>query len=154
MDTRQVFASYDLESGLSSGAFDYCPKCASSMATIELEGHLRKACPQCGFIQFRNPAPAVAVLIVHQNRFLLGKRLAGVAGGALHSGDDFTEARWFDFGKPLPAMAFEEDLYIIERYSTGDLPRLPVDSRFAGKPAKEEPAADLRRPALKLALFG
>jgi hypothetical protein len=34
----------------------------------------RPACSNCGFVQHRNPAPTVSVLVVDEDRVLLGKR--------------------------------------------------------------------------------
>jgi 8-oxo-dGTP diphosphatase len=42
---------------------------------LEESGHrLRPTCTSCGFIQFKNPAPTVSILIVKGDRVLLGKR--------------------------------------------------------------------------------
>jgi NADH pyrophosphatase NudC (nudix superfamily) len=191
---RQVFFANNLEAGPREGNFPFCPYCTSRMEITQIEDRSRPVCPNCGFIQYRNPAPAVAVLVVSGNRFLLGKRLSGVSKGKwatpsgyiefvedfltsgirevreetgleitveailnvassflspsyhffsvyllasvvdgnLQSGDDFSEARWFEFGEPLPELAFEEDAFMIRRYASGRLGKLPVDERYAG----------------------
>ena len=57
---------------------------------------------------------------------------AGVAGGELCAGDDLEMLAWVPLSGPLPDMAFEADLQIVERYQeTGLNERLPVDSVYA-----------------------
>jgi ADP-ribose pyrophosphatase YjhB (NUDIX family) len=48
----------------------------------------RPTCPTCGFVQFRNPALAVAVLVAAADRVLLGRRSGSPGAGkwALPSG--------------------------------------------------------------------
>jgi NADH pyrophosphatase NudC (nudix superfamily) len=192
MNIRQVFTAKDVNPEQRSGDYKYCPCCTSRLALIVVEGRHRPVCPGCGFIQFRNPAPAVAVLVISGNQFLLGKRLAGVSqgkwatpsgyiefeedfltagirevweetglqikieailnvassflsagyhffsvyllatviGGELRSGDDFSDAQWFEFGDALPELAFEEDAHMIARVATGNYPVLPVDESY------------------------
>jgi NADH pyrophosphatase NudC (nudix superfamily) len=194
MDIRQVFTVKDVNPEQRRGDYSFCPNCTSRMGLTSIENRDRPVCPNCGLIQFRNPSPAVAVLVVSENRFLLGKRLAGVSqgkwatpsgyieyeedflttgirevreetgleikidailnvassfispsshffsvyllasviGGELRSGDDFSEAQWFEFGGLLPELAFEEDAHMIARYASNNFPRLPVDQRYAG----------------------
>jgi 8-oxo-dGTP diphosphatase len=58
---------------------------------------------------------------------------AGVVGGELRAGDDLEALEWVPLSGPLPAMAFEADEWIIERYQkTGIEGALPVDPDFAG----------------------
>ncbi len=53
----------------------YCQVCGSE-CEVYLDGHIkREACPNCGFIYYRNPYPCVSVLVIDDNgRVLLGKR--------------------------------------------------------------------------------
>ena len=96
MQIRQVFAAYDQQENQAVGGFKYCPFCRTPLV-LEESGHkLRPTCPSCGFIQFKNPSPAVGVLVVEGNKVLLGKRSGAPGGGkwALPSGyieyeDDF-----------------------------------------------------------------
>jgi ADP-ribose pyrophosphatase YjhB (NUDIX family) len=201
MNIRQVFIAKNVEPEQRSGDYTYCPFCTSRLEIIVVEGRHRPVCPSCGFIQFRNPAAAVAVLVVSGNQFLLGKRLAGVSqgkwatpsgyvefeedfltagirevweetglqikieailnvassfisaeyhfftvyllasviGGELRSGDDFSDAQWFEFGDLLPELAFEEDAHMITRVATGNYPVLPVDESY-GKNLSDQAA--------------
>jgi len=70
----QVFTGYDRTSAPSVGDYKYCPCCAASLELTPDDDRHRPWCPRCGFIQFKNPAPAVAILIVRDDRVLLGKR--------------------------------------------------------------------------------
>ncbi|BBB89592.1 MAG TPA: NUDIX hydrolase [Methylomusa anaerophila] len=76
MRNKQVFVSYKLESNETSD-FKYCPSCGAECAETEEGGRRRSACLKCGFIHYKNPAPAVSVLIVKEDQVLLGKRAEG-----------------------------------------------------------------------------
>lgn len=194
MKIRQVFVAKDVDLEQRNGDYIHCPNCTSRLVLTRVEDHSRPVCPNCGFVQFRNPAPAVAVLIVSGSQFLLGKRQAGVSqgkwatpsgyieyeedfltagirevweetglqikieailnvassfisrgnhffsvyllasviGGEIRSGDDFSDAQWFEFGGPLPEMAFEEDAHMIARVASGNYPMLPIDESYSG----------------------
>lgn len=194
MDIRQVFSAPDIDPEQRSGDYSYCPYCTIQLELTSIEDRSRPVCPKCGFIQFRNPYPAVAVLVISGNQFLLGKRLAGVSqgkwatpsgyieyeedfltagirevreetglqikidailnvassfispgyhffsvyllasviGGELCSGDDFSDAQWYEFGGSLPELAFEEDAHMIARVAAGNYPMLPVDESYSG----------------------
>lgn len=52
----------------------FCPKCSHSLEEREINSHIRLLCPNCGFIFYRNPAPAVAAIIQDGPHILLVKR--------------------------------------------------------------------------------
>lgn len=55
--------------------------------------------------------------------------LAGVSEGTPKAGDDIEELKWYPLSGPLPDMAFESDIYIIERYyKTGHMGVIMVES--------------------------
>ncbi len=54
--------------------FRYCPRCRQRLVVRPLDGHRRRLCPGCGFIHYRNPTPAVGVLIDDHGRLLLVRR--------------------------------------------------------------------------------
>lgn len=57
-----------------TGAFVYCPVCAKPLVG-EREGiHVRMRCPACGFVHYRNPAPAAGVVVLDSAGVLLVKR--------------------------------------------------------------------------------
>ncbi len=52
---------------------------------------------------------------------------ARVTGGQLQSGDDMGDLSWFPLSGPLPAMAFQEDMDLLERYRQANCPSLPAE---------------------------
>jgi 8-oxo-dGTP diphosphatase len=73
MEVKQIFAEYLVE-GNQSKSFNYCPDCRTKCETKENGGRQRPVCPKCGFVQYKNPAPAVSVLVVNNGSVLLGRR--------------------------------------------------------------------------------
>jgi ADP-ribose pyrophosphatase YjhB (NUDIX family) len=73
MHIRQVFVD---ENGNREEPdfFKFCPHCAHPMAEKKENEVVRKYCPSCGYIQYRNPLPGVSVLIIQNGKVLLGKR--------------------------------------------------------------------------------
>jgi ADP-ribose pyrophosphatase YjhB (NUDIX family) len=98
MKIKQIFAHYE-QTGPSSAGFKHCPHCGTHLSLAESGHKQRPTCPECGFVQYHNPAPAVSMLILDQDRVLLGKRRGHPGKGtwALPSGyieyeDDFLSA--------------------------------------------------------------
>jgi len=55
--------------------YRYCPYCRQRLLPRLLEdGHRRLYCPDCGFVHYRNPTPAVGVIALEAGRILLVKR--------------------------------------------------------------------------------
>jgi ADP-ribose pyrophosphatase YjhB (NUDIX family) len=78
---KQVFSSYSGKVDAHPKLFKYCPVCKTQLALKEIGGNHRPACPNCGFVQFRNPLPGVVVLIDKDGYILLGKRKGGYGEG-------------------------------------------------------------------------
>ena len=82
MQPQQVFRAYrpviaaeeDLHRTL------YCRQCGSLCISEMMEGDVRSICTSCHAVHYKNPQPAVAVLIVDGNRFVLGKRISKSLG--------------------------------------------------------------------------
>jgi 8-oxo-dGTP diphosphatase len=54
--------------------FAHCPHCRCGMAR-RLEGGMeRPVCPECGFVQYLNPAPGAGVVLLRGNEVCLVKR--------------------------------------------------------------------------------
>ena len=54
--------------------FKWCPHCRTEMGR-SLEGGLeRPVCPECGFVQYLNPAPGAGVVLLRGNQVCLVKR--------------------------------------------------------------------------------
>ncbi|MBD3160646.1 MAG: hypothetical protein GF346_00760, partial [Candidatus Eisenbacteria bacterium] len=43
--------------------FRYCPFCRAVLASREEDGVVRQVCPDCSYIQYRNPVVGVAAVI-------------------------------------------------------------------------------------------
>lgn len=69
---------------------NYCQVCGNKLELKnDREGKLRAICPKCGFILYKNPIPAVAILVQNDaSELLLVKRLCEPCAGmwALPSG--------------------------------------------------------------------
>ena len=57
--------------------FRFCPLCGASLEPFSDEGRLRKRCPRCGWIRYRNPTVGVALLVLKGDCVLLGQRQDG-----------------------------------------------------------------------------
>ncbi|MFC2054566.1 NUDIX domain-containing protein [Chloroflexota bacterium] len=95
MQIKQVFSAYEENENTHLGQFKYCPICGTQLSLKEKGGKQRPACPNCGFVQFRNPVPGVVVVVEKDGQVLLGKR----AGG-------FGKGKW---GLPQGYIEFDED---------------------------------------------
>ena len=54
------------------GEFRYCPMCRSTLGSKVRGGRPRPQCPQCGFVQYRNPVAGVAVICAARRRGAYG----------------------------------------------------------------------------------
>jgi 8-oxo-dGTP diphosphatase len=54
--------------------YRFCPRCAGNLETKIHDGRERLVCASCGFVFYRNPAPAAGVIVVEQNSVLLVQR--------------------------------------------------------------------------------
>jgi ADP-ribose pyrophosphatase YjhB (NUDIX family) len=54
--------------------FVFCPLCGAPLERTREGDHVRMKCPSCGFVHYRNPAPAVGVIVQRGDRVLLVKR--------------------------------------------------------------------------------
>ena len=78
---KQVYVAYDGKEDPAADGFQYCPRCQTALTIKDIDHKLRPVCPNCGFIRFRNPAPAISLLIVKDDQVLLGKRGGEPGGG-------------------------------------------------------------------------
>jgi ADP-ribose pyrophosphatase YjhB (NUDIX family) len=99
---KQVYAHYE-RGDPSEGGFKYCPSCGTLLVLAESGGRLRPACSDCGFVQYRNPAPTVSVLVVDGDRVLLGKR-----GGHPGKGTWSIPSGYVDFEEDFLTTAIRE----------------------------------------------
>lgn len=99
MQLDQIYATYEWRENRELDRFKYCPLCGTQFKQEQVALRKRPVCPNCGYIYYRNPFPTVSVLVVRNDKILLGKRLAEPGKGkwALPSGyvefeDDFLTA--------------------------------------------------------------
>jgi 8-oxo-dGTP diphosphatase len=81
MEARQVFYAYSGQADSTPGQFKYCPLCGTRLALQERGGQPRPACPNCRYVQFRNPFPGAVILIEQEGQVLLGRRSGRVGRG-------------------------------------------------------------------------
>lgn len=87
------------------GEYTFCPHCATELAEAEIGGAVRKRCPQCGFIHFRNPGVGAATVIWDEpGRLLLVKRAPRATKPGLWS----IPAGYVDYGEDVRGAARRE----------------------------------------------
>lgn len=70
----------------------YCPNCGTGLVVAEAGGRQRPVCPECGFIYYQNPVPAVGLLIEKDDGLVLIQRGAAPDAGAWTLPSGFVEA--------------------------------------------------------------
>lgn len=60
----------------------HCLHCGTRMVRRDDHGTLRAACPACGFVHYRNPAPAAGVILAWRQGVLMVRRRFDPAAGA------------------------------------------------------------------------
>lgn len=74
---------------MSEEVFTFCPRCAAPMGELEIAddggAQLRRACSNasatpCGYIQWRNPVPAIAAIVEHNGEIILARNAAWPEG--------------------------------------------------------------------------
>lgn len=51
--------------------YKFCPQCATSLVTAEVDGSSRIKCPACNFVYWDNPVPVVAAIVEHEGKVIL-----------------------------------------------------------------------------------
>jgi len=54
--------------------YSFCPICGASLQIGMIEGKERKYCPQCDFVDYKNPLPVALAIAIRDKNFLLIKR--------------------------------------------------------------------------------
>lgn len=65
-----------------SRCYQYCPRCAAPLTERVIHDRKRLVCPSCAFIFWQNPVVGVAVIIMDEDRIVLGRRARGAYKGA------------------------------------------------------------------------
>lgn len=74
-------------------AYRYCPSCRTELTTTERGGKPRLACPECGFVLWRNPVPVVAGVVEREGHVILVHSIGrpptwfGLVAGFLEQGE-------------------------------------------------------------------
>jgi 8-oxo-dGTP diphosphatase len=79
LEPRQVFRAY--EGAPSADPALFCIRCGGECIDADEGGQSRRTCSRCGHIHYRNPTPAVSVLVVEGERFLICRRQEHVFRG-------------------------------------------------------------------------
>lgn len=102
MQIKQVFKNYEYCQNEGLGGINFCPVCGTQFELRESGEKIRPVCSECGYVYYKNPYPAVSVLIVDDNNILLGKRKKG----------SFIEDKWC---LPCGYIEFNEDFLTAAR---------------------------------------
>lgn len=88
MQLAQIYAAYDWREQREVEKFKFCPACGTQLIQEKVASKTRPLCHNCGFVYYRNPSPTVSVLVIHNRKVLLGKRVEEPGRGkwALPSG--------------------------------------------------------------------
>jgi NAD+ diphosphatase len=87
--------------------YRYCPLCRAELAATVRGGQTRLACPQCGFVQWRNPVPVVAAVVERAGRVVLVHSIGrpahwyGLVAGFLERGEHPEAAVLREVGEEL-----------------------------------------------------
>ena len=88
-----------------TGRVAFCVQCGAPVNMEEKFGRIRPVCPACGWIYFADPKVAVAVVVLHQNRVLLTRRI-----NEPHQGYWSLPAGFMDAGETIPEAGARECL--------------------------------------------
>jgi len=110
--------------------FKVCPMCGDQLvAAVEESGRRRMTCRRCGFVQYRNPAPAAAVLLADaggrvllvRRRFEPFKGLWTLPAGFIEYGEDIRDTAVRELEEETGLIAVIEAIHAVE--SCADDPR-------------------------------
>lgn len=61
--------------------FFYCPQCGTGLGEQKRGRRLRRTCPSCDYVQYKNPTVGVAVILMEDGKLLMVKRRSSSKGG-------------------------------------------------------------------------
>jgi len=73
--------------------YKFCPKCATELISVEIEGIQRQKCPACDFVHWDSPIPVVAAIVEHEGKVILTRnkgwpeKWVGIVAGFLEKNE-------------------------------------------------------------------
>lgn len=55
-------------------SYKFCPLCGACIKSGMVDGRKREYCPECGFVNYKNPFPSVGAIAIKDGKVLLVKR--------------------------------------------------------------------------------
>ena len=107
--------------------YKYCPVCSAELTEKIKDGRKRKCCLVCGFVFYKNPAPASGVIIERDGKVLLVKRKYPP-----FKGDWTLPAGFVEYGES------PEDCAVREIYEETNL-KIKLDSVFGVYSGRDDP---------------
>lgn len=87
------------------GEYTYCPRCTTELDDRTVGDTVRRVCPSCGYVHWRNPGVGAATVVFdEEGRLLLVKR----AEGATRSGFWSIPAGFVNYGEEIREAAARE----------------------------------------------
>lgn len=82
MKAQQVFRAYQQRKTEVNDAImpRFCARCGAGCEHEQIAGGVRSNCRACDFVHYKNPQPAIAVLIERDKHFVLGRRVSKSLG--------------------------------------------------------------------------
>jgi 8-oxo-dGTP diphosphatase len=100
MEVKQVFYDYARNVQRPIDTHHFCPRCGARSRLMPTGRHSSLQCPRCDYVLYQNPSPGMVVLIVDDDKILLGERAHDVymggtwslPGGFIEFDEDFLSA--------------------------------------------------------------
>ena len=88
--------------------YRFCPRCGNSLGGLSLDSHHQMVCRECGFTMSPKPAVGVGVIVLEEQRIILGRR--GGLGGRRYEGAWCIPCGYLEWGEDVRDAAKREFL--------------------------------------------